>query len=184
MLYQIISLVLDVVTGLIVAACLLRAYMQFHRVNLSARMGNPLAPFVFTLSNWLVLPLRKVLPAVGRTDSASLVAAYVVLLLKSVLLSILISDYARLPHVWMLSLVELLHLSISGLFWLVIMYAVLSWVQAQSALHYLLVQLVDPLLRPIRRVLPLLGGIDLSPLALLLALQILEILLTGLLQWL
>jgi YggT family protein len=75
---------------------------------------------------------------------------------------------------------DLLNVSISGLGWLVIAYAVLSWVRAGTDVAYFLAQLVEPLLRPIRRVLPLVGGVDLSPLALLLALQVLEIVLRGL----
>ena len=76
MLYQIISLLLEVATGVLAGACLLRLYMQYQRIPMSARSGNPLGRFVFALTDWLVLPLRRVLPALGRWDLASLVAAY------------------------------------------------------------------------------------------------------------
>ena len=74
MLYQIVSFVLDVVAGLLCGACLLRIYMQWQRIP----FGNPVGQFVFALSDWMVLPLRRVLPAVGRWDGASLLAAAVV----------------------------------------------------------------------------------------------------------
>src|ERR1035437_10552969 len=76
MLYQIISLLLEVATGILAGACLLRLYMQYLRISMSARSGNPLGRFVFALTDWLVLPLRRMLPALGRLDTSSLVAAY------------------------------------------------------------------------------------------------------------
>ena len=77
-----LSLVLQLVTGLVGGACLMRLYMQWHRIPLAARAGNPLGPFIFALTNWLVLPLRRVMPSIGRLDTASLVAAYLVVLAK------------------------------------------------------------------------------------------------------
>ncbi len=71
----------------------------------------------------------------------------------------------------------LLRLVISGLTALVIVYAVLSWMPTRSPLSDLVERLCAPLLRPIRRVLPLIGGIDLSSLALLVLLQIVSIVL-------
>ncbi len=71
-----------------------------------------------------------------------------------------------------LSLFGVLRLALSGLSVLVIVYAVLSWVQTHSPMMGLLARLVAPLLQPIRRILPLVGGIDLSPLVLLVLLQV------------
>src|SRR5674476_1335940 len=82
MFYQIISLLLEVATAVLAGACLLRLYMQYLRIAMSARSGNPLGGFVFALTNWLVLPLRRVLPAIGRLDTSSLVAAYLFELLQ------------------------------------------------------------------------------------------------------
>ena len=83
-----------------------------------------------------------------------------------------------------LSLLELVHLAMTSMVWLVIAYALLSWVRTGSDAVYFLARLVEPLLQPLRQVLPQLGGIDLSPLVLLVLLQILEIVinhLTGML---
>ena len=60
--YQIISFLLDVAAGLLGGACLLRLYMQYQRIP----FGNPVGRFVFALTDWLVLPLRRILPAVWR----------------------------------------------------------------------------------------------------------------------
>ena len=82
--YQILSFLLDVATGLLGGACLLRLYMQRQRVP----FGNPVGRFVFALTDWIVLPLRKVLPPVARWDTASVVAAYLVELVQYAILAL------------------------------------------------------------------------------------------------
>jgi YggT family protein len=174
MLYQILSLLLDVLTGLVGGACLLRLYMQRQRVP----FGNPIGRFVFALTDWLVLPLRKLLPSVAGWDIASLLAAYLVVLAKDLLLW---GAFGRGPLgvVFLLSLLGLVRLTLSAMTAMVIVHAILSWVRTDSPLADILDRLVAPLLRPFRRVLPLVGGIDLSPLALLVVLQIASIVLAS-----
>ena len=127
MLYQIFSLLLDVAVSLVAGTCLLRLYMQWQRINLSLRLGNPLAPFIFSLTNWLVLPLRRILPALGRLDTACLLGAYAVVLAKLTLLWWWSGAAAHFSLLTALAGVELLFMALSGLSWLVIAYALLSW---------------------------------------------------------
>lgn len=177
MLYQITSLLLEVAAGLIAGMCLLRLYMQYQRIPMSARSGNPMGHFIFALTDWLVLPLRKIVPAVGRWDLASLVGAFLVELLRFLLLWA-VSGFVGGPlPLSIYALFALAYICLYGLTGMVIVYAVLSWVQNQSAVGDLLERLVMPVLTPIRRVLPLVGGVDLSPLVLLVAVQILGIVL-------
>lgn len=183
MLYQIISLLLEVAAGVLCGASLLRLYMQYQRIPLSARSGNPLGRFVFALTDWLVLPLRRVVPALGRWDTASLVGAYLLELAQFFLLWLLAGAQGGLYAVPILAVFGLLRLLISGLTGLVIVYAVLSWVPTQSLMSDLIARLCAPPLRPIRRLLPLVGGVDLSPLVLLVLLQIVSILLGHLQGW-
>lgn len=174
MLYQILSFLLDVVTGLFGGACLLRLYMQHQRVP----FGNPVGRMVFALTDWLVLPLRRVVPAAGRWDTASLMGAYLLELAQFALLWLLAgTGMAALAMLPVLALFGLLRLAISGLTGLLIVYTILSWVQSHSPLTDVIARLCEPPLRPLRRVLPLVGGIDLSPLALLVLLQVLAIVL-------
>lgn len=177
MLYQIIFLLLEVVAGVLGGACLLRLYMQHQRIPMSARSGNPLGRFVFALTDWLVLPLRRVVPAVGRWDLASLVAAYVLELGQFVLLWLLAGAGGGLFAVPILAAFGLVRLAISGMTGLVIIYAVLSWVPNHSPMSDVIERLCTPPLTPIRRLLPLVGGIDLSPLVLLVLLQVASIVL-------
>lgn len=79
-----------------------------------------------------------------------------------------------------LAVFELLRLAVSALTALVIVYAVLSWVNADSPMADVVDRLAAPLLRPWRRLIPLVGGIDLSPLAFLVALQVVAIVLSSL----
>ena len=177
MLYQIVSLLLEVVTGFLSGACLLRLYMQYQRIPMSARSGNPLGRFVFALTDWIVLPLRRVLPSIGALDTASLVAAYLLQLLEFGLLWLLAGGAGGLFAVPILAGFGVLRMAISGMTGAVIVYAVLSWVPTQSVMADVIERLVSPPLTPIRRILPLVGGIDLSPLVLLLILQIAAIVL-------
>ncbi len=177
MLYQIVSLLLEVAIGVIAGACILRLYMQYQRIPMSARSGNPLGRFVFALTDWLVLPLRRVVPAAGRWDLASLVAAYLLQLTQFILLWLLAGGGDDLFAVPILAVFGTIRMVISGLTGLVIVYAVLSWVQTRSVMADLIERLVAPPLTPIRRLVPLVGGIDLSPLVLLVLLQVASIVL-------
>lgn len=177
MLFQIISLLLEVIAGVIGGACLLRLYMQHQRIAMSARSGNPLGRFVFALTDWLVLPLRRLVPAAGRWDLASLVATLLVELAQFSLLWAFTSFGVSYGAVLILAAFGVLRLVISGLTGLVIVYAILSWVQSNTVLADVIERLVAPLLAPIRRFVPLVGGVDLSPLVLLLLLQVAAIVL-------
>ena len=173
MLYQIISFLLDVVIGLLGGACLLRLYMQYQRVGFK----NPVGRFVFALTDWLVLPLRRVLPSIGRWDTASVVAVFLLELTQFGLLWLLTERAASAAVLPLLAVFGVVRLVISGLTGLVVVYAILSWVQADSPLVDVIDRLCAPLLRPFRRVIPLAGGIDLSPLVLLVLLQVAAIML-------
>jgi len=179
MFYQIPSFLLDVIVGLLGGACLLRLYMQYHRVP----FGNPLGRFVFAVSDWIVLPLRRVIPSVRRWDLASAVAAWLLVLAKFLLLWLLLGGIGRWAVLPLVSLIGLLQLAVSGLTALLIVHAVLSWVpSASSMLHDLIARLAEPLVRPLRRFIPLVGGVDLSVLAAIVLLQVVAIVLGKLMQ--
>jgi YggT family protein len=169
MFTQIIVFVLNVVFGLLIGAALLRCYMNFARVPLA----NPLGQFILALTDWLVKPLRKLLPAVGRFDWASFGAAVLLALLHAVLMATLLPIAIGGPvGVLVFALQELLRVALQGLMVLLLVYAVLSWVSSDSPLYNILARMFAPMLAPIRRLIPLVGGVDLSPLVLLVLLQI------------
>ena len=176
MFLQIVNLILDVATGLVGGACLLRLVMQWQRLPFQ----NPIGRFVFAVTDWLVLPLRRVLPAFGRLDTSSLIAAWLMKLTHLTLMWVLAGMQALFVGVLLASVFGLLHWLVSGLSAIVMLYAILSWVQPNSGSMLLLSRLVEPWLAPIRNAIPQPGGIDLSPLVLLVALQIAGMLLASL----
>jgi YggT family protein len=135
---------------------------------------------VFALTDWLILPLRKVLPSIRRWDTASLVAVYLVELAQFGLLWLLLGRGGGAGMLPVLALFGVLRLVISALTGLVIVYAILSWVRTDSPISDIIERLSVPLLRPWRKLIPLVGGIDLSPLAFLVALQVAAIALAAL----
>ena len=173
MAYQIFSFLLDVAAGLLGGACLLRLYMQYQRIP----FGNPVGSFIFALTDWLVLPLRKVLPAIRRVDTASLVGVYLVELAQFALLWLVAGRSGGLELLPLLAVFGVARLVISGLTGLVIVYAILSWVQTDSPIADVIDRICAPLLRPWRKLVPLVGGIDLSPLVFLVVLQVIAIVL-------
>jgi YggT family protein len=168
MFYQIVSFLLDVVVGLLTGACLLRLYMQLQRVS----FANPVGRLVFALTDWLIMPLRKLVPPVGRWDMASLVGAVLLQLAQYLVLWLILGAGAGLAWLPWLALFGLVRTALTGLVGLLIVYAVLSWVQTRSPIADVINRLCEPLLRPLRRVIPLLGGVDLSPLVALVLLQV------------
>ncbi|HCL86186.1 MAG TPA: hypothetical protein DIC45_06745 [Comamonadaceae bacterium] len=175
MLLQILTYLLDVATGLLAGACLLRLYMQLQRVP----FGNPLGRLVFALTDWLVLPLRKAVPAAGRWDLASLAGALLLKLCQYLLLGLMLGG-AGLAWAPVMALFGTAHVAVMGLMVLVIVYAILSWVQTRSPIADVVARLCEPLLAPVRRMVPLLGGVDLSPLVVLVLLQVVMIVLANL----
>jgi YggT family protein len=176
MIFQMLSLVLDVIAGLLAGTCLLRLAMQAQRIP----FNQPLGRFVFAMTDWIVMPLRKVIPPWSRWDLSSLVAAWLIKLLQYVLLWLLAGGHGQLGLLPLVSLVGLLQLLVSSLSALVLVYALMSWMQAGSPLFYTADRLVAPWLEPVRRMVPLIGGVDLAPLVLLLVLQLAGMLLAGL----
>ncbi len=166
MLYEIASFLLDVAGGLITGACLLRLYMQRRR----APFGNPVGQMLFVFSDWLVLPLRKLVPAIGGWDTACLVGAVLAQLAQYLALMLLLgSGFALLPWLVVFGTVRV---AVWGLMLLIILHAALSWVPSRSPITGLLALLAEPLLAPVRRLLPTMGGVDLSPLIVLVLLQV------------
>jgi len=176
MLLQIVSFLLDVVAGFLSGACLLRLYMQAQRVSFI----NPLGQLVLALTDWMVLPLRRGMLSAGWQkmpfDVPSLLAALLAQLVQYLLLWLLWSALGVLPasFVWLpwTALFGLARVAVSGLMGLVLVAVVLSWVQSYSPIGAVVQRLVEPVLRPVRRFMPLIGGVDLSPMVVLVVLQI------------
>jgi YggT family protein len=182
MLIRILAFLLETFFFVLIGAALLRAWMNFCRVNMRAQPGS----FVMAVTDWLVKPLRRVLPKVwaqSRIDWASVVAAAVLALVYALLWAVLFGvlagagnlttfgSTAVLPLL-VFAVKMLIRVALQTAMILVFGFAILSWVQPGSSAYSLLGRLTEPLLAPLRRVIPAIGGRDLSALALILILQI------------
>ncbi|WP_312386294.1 YggT family protein [Atlantibacter hermannii] len=155
---------------------LLRIWMQWARCD----FYNPLAQFVVKATQPIVGPLRRILPSMGPIDTASLVMAFVLSLIKSMVLFMVITFQ---PIIWIAALLILIKTIGLLVFWVLLVMALMSWVSRdRSPVEYVLMQLTEPLLSPIRRMLPAMGGIDFSPMVLVLLLYVLNMGMMELLQ--
>lgn len=179
MLTRILAFLLETAFFMLIAAALLRAWMNGLRVSMTGQPGS----FVMALTDWLVKPLRRSLPkplARSPVDWASVTAAALMALVYALLWWLLLGlqaggmalDPATLIGLLLIALKLLVRVALQTLFVLVLGYALLSWVQSGSPAYGLLARLSEPLLTPLRRVIPSIGGVDLSALVLLVLLQI------------
>lgn len=162
---------IDIVFTLFGAALILRAWMQ--AVRLPPR--NPFSQGVFQMTDWLVVQLRRIIPGKGGIDWACLVGAYVVALIYLLLVvSVIGGDPgAMFPVVFVLGLLTALKWAVNLLMWATLLMALMSWINPASPAMALLDVMTAPFLNPIRRVMPMIGGMDLSPLLLFVITQIL-----------
>jgi YggT family protein len=148
---------------------LLRFLMQWVR----ASYYNPFAQFVFKVTSPLVIPARRVLPSIAGLDTPTLLVLVVLEGLATWLLLWLSGVSLPVPELLFYSLLRLIALALWFYTIALIVYVVLSWFgdRGGNPMSVLLGQLVEPVLRPARRLLPPIGGLDLSPLIVLLLLQ-------------
>lgn len=167
---SILLLIVNTVATILGGVLLLRFWMQAVRVRPPASV----AQFTFTLSDWLVRPLRRVVPGVGGYDWASLIGALLVVALATTVYFLF--GFSG-EMVAMKILYRFLTWILYGLMALLIVEAVFSWINPHAPLAPFVRALNDPMLRPLRRVVPLLGGLDLSMLVALILIQIVQIIL-------
>lgn len=169
--------VIDSVLTFLVYAFLLRVLLPLVRAD----FRNPLSQAILALTSWLVHPLRRVLPPVGRLDSASVVALLAIQVVATLVLFRLQAGVVPPLVPLVLAALRSLVLSVLLLYTvLIFIYALLSFVApgVRSPATALLASLCEPLLMPLRRMLPIVGGLDFSPLVAIVALQALRLLIT------
>lgn len=167
MLHSIFTLIIDTIAGLLGGVLLLRFWMQVVRVRPPTAIGQ----FIFQLTDWLVRPLRRLLPGVGGYDWASLIGAFLIIVLATAIKLVVVSGFSP-EYLILLSVLRLFEWVFYGFMGLIIIEAIFSWVNPHAPLAPFVRALNDPLMRPLRRIVPLIGSIDLSPLVALILLQI------------
>lgn len=167
---SIVMLIVDTVAGLLGAVLLLRFWMQAIHV----RPPSSVAQFTFQLSDWLVRPLRRIVPGVGGYDWASLIGAFLIVLLAT---SVLFFIGAPVQVVLLAALHRFLQWILYGFMAMLVIEAIFSWINPHAPLAPFVRALNEPILRPLRKVVPLVGNLDLSLLVALILLQIAQLVL-------
>ena len=177
MLGQILEFLIDSVTGFFIFLLLARFHFQWLRVPFRNQAGG----FIIGLTNWMVMPARRLIPTVAGLDLPTFLLAWVAQVATLALILMLRgTDFSGAPGLAAavlsgLALLDLLRFSLYLLIFALVMQAVLSWTNPHSPLGGIFDAMVAPFLRPIRRFVPPISNIDLSPLVLLVIVQVLLI---------
>lgn len=171
---------ISTIFNLYLMVVLLRFWLQLSKAD----FYNPLSQFVVKATHPLIGPMRRIIPSVGSIDVATLILALLVAMGKYLALSLLLGGNINPLGMIIIGALSVLKEFLTLVFWVLIMRVILSWVsQGGSPFEYVLHQLTEPLLSPIRRVLPPMGGLDLSVLVAIIGLKFVEMLLADFLPF-
>ena len=164
-----------VLFGLYATLVVLRFLLQLTRAD----FYNPLSQFIVKATKPLLNPLRRVIPGVSGIDVASLVLAWFVLTLEQLAILALAGAGFQLAGAALLAIPELISLIINVFLFAILIQVIISWVNpgGYNPAIGLIHGLTEPLLAPVRRRMPNMGGLDLSPMVVMLGLVVLEMLL-------
>ena len=165
--------------GLYILAVMLRFLLGVVRAD----FYNPASQFLVRITNPLLVPLRKIIPSIGKFDSSALVLLLVLQLVSLTIILLLRGTGFSFVTLLSAAVGELVMLTVNIFFFSIIIQVVLSWINPGSynPVSALLNSLTSPVLRPIQKILPPLSGRDLSPLFALIGLQVIRMLVMPLL---
>ncbi|PAV01581.1 hypothetical protein CBG25_15865 [Arsenophonus sp. ENCA] len=165
---QFLTFIVPTIIQLYIIILLLRVWMQWVRAD----FYNPFSQFVVKITQPIVGPLRRFIPAIGAIDTATLLVAYI-LTIANILFVMWATNTPALISIALLpiSFIQLLTYAGKLVFWLILIRAILSWIsQGRNPIDYMLMQLTEPLMSPIRRIIPAMGGLDFSAMIVMLIL--------------
>ncbi|MBL4631670.1 MAG: YggT family protein [Paraglaciecola sp.] len=167
-----VQFLVDFVFNLYLMVVLLRLWLQFARAD----FYNPFSQFVVKATQPIVAPMRRMLPSLGRLDTATLVLALLVAGLKIVTLNLVLGGTSfDILSIVIVSFVIVLKESLTLVMYVLIMRAIMSWVsQGRNPMELVLGQLTEPMLAPIRKRMPDMGGLDLSVMVVIVLLMFIQ----------
>lgn len=155
---------------------MLRLILAFVRAD----FHHPLTQFVVKLTQFIIAPLRKILPNIGNIETSSLVLIFVLETIKFMLIGILFIGTPNIVGAFVLGLGDALNQLINIFFYAILISVILSWVQGPySPASVLINQITLPIMQPLRRIIPPIGGMDITPIPAMILLQLLGILLVA-----
>ncbi|QEW08080.1 YggT family protein [Nitrincola iocasae] len=152
------------------------AILRFLLQAMNVDYYNPISQAVVKFTQVPLMPLQRIMPKLGRIDISPLVLAFIIKLVTLFILVSITSSPLGMATIAVLSLVGVLDTLLTILFWATIGSVIISWVAPDSPhpAPQLLQQLVEPMFAQVRRFLPPIGGLDLSPIAIFLVIQIVQ----------
>ena len=171
---------ISTIFNLYLMVVLLRFWLHLSKAD----FYNPMSQFVVKATHPIIGPMRRVIPSIGAIDVATLVLALIVAMGKYLALSLLLGGNINPIGMIIIGALSVLKEFLTLVFWVLILRAILSWVsQGSSPVEYVVQQLTEPFLAPIRRILPPMGGLDLSVLVAIIGLKFIELLLADFLPY-
>lgn len=158
--------------ALYIMAVVLRIWLQLARAD----FFNPLSQFVVKVTNPLLKPMRAIIPSAGRLDIAAVVLAVILSIVSLYVRLMIVGSSYPFIAISIAALQYLLSTVLQLMFWIIFIRAIMSWFSnGTNPLELVLHQLTEPLLAPIRRIIPPIGGLDLSVIVVLLLIQFIRI---------
>jgi YggT family protein len=171
------ALIVTAIFGLLIGLFFFRLLMQGLRVD----FRNPVSQFVYRATNPVLIPIQKALPVIAGWNLAALLITALLQVIETWLLYRIAGFSLNLSALLVLSLAMLISFAAMALFWIIIIRSLLSFVapDPRNPMVQILLRLTDPLLKPVQRLIPPIGGFDISPIFVLLALQLVRILVSN-----
>ena len=150
---------------------------RFHFQWLRVPFRNPVGEFVLATTSWIVMPARRVIPSLAGLDLATLLLAYALQCLALWIKTAIVGVEPALVSLLGIAALDLLRYSLYILVFAILVQVLFSWINPYAPMAPVFNAMTAPFLRPLRRFIPPLGGVDLTPLVLLILIQILLIVL-------
>ena len=169
--------IVNALTSLYLLVLLLRFWLPWLRAD----FRNPLAQGILKLTSPIIIPLRRIVPSFGRLDTATVMVAFVVQYLGILLILLIFGTSATFSVIATTAIVKLVLLSVNLFMFAIFVRIILSWISPgqYNPATAIISTLTEPLLRPVRRLIPALGGFDISPIFVIIALGALSRVLMG-----
>jgi len=166
---QALYFILRTLTQLYLLLLILRFWLPVFRAD----FRNPVAQGVLRLTSPLIVPLRRFIPPAGRLDTATVLIAFVIEYLLILLLLKLSGGGAPFLPIAVTAIVDLALLSLNMFFFVILLKIILSWVAPHNynPITAMLATIAEPILRPFRRLVPPIGGLDISPIFAIILIQ-------------
>lgn len=173
---QALVFIIRTLVDLYIITFVLRIIMQWVRSD----FRNPLTQFILRITNPLVIPLRRFVPPIGGLDTATLIVVVVLeLIVTIVVTNLTCSGEPNVLQVISMTVLRVVYLTLRVYLFIILIYVIMSWISpgTYNPAARLMESIAQPVLRPLRRLLPPIGGLDLSALFALIGIQALTMLL-------